>query len=154
MSYVTLNGMDERDYIGNVSWFANFTGGWNLALHSLFLIKEDGAPESLMPSDDDGAAVKDVTLMLQTGYPFIGMPSRSFRDIKYSYEGFNSSITHCPEDDNFGFCYWNQSCESLVDVLPRFNLSIGINENYTFEMPLHNLMTNYLTGANEYICRL
>ena len=23
-SYLTLNGLDERDYIGNVSWFTNF----------------------------------------------------------------------------------------------------------------------------------
>ena len=108
-----------------------------------------------MPTDDQEVAVKDVTLMLQTGYPFIGLPFRSFNYIAYSYEAEAKNITtYCPADDDFGFCYWKQSCESLADLLPNYNLSIGINANYSFELPLNNLMTNFVTEANELICRL
>ena len=75
MSYLTLNGFDERDYIGNISWFTNFSSGWNMTLDQLRLVGED-EDESIMPGASFvNSSNPTVTLMFQTGYPYIGVPT-------------------------------------------------------------------------------
>ena len=105
MSYLTLNGFDERDYIGNVSWFTNFSSGWNLTVDQLRLVSKDEDEDILPGSSLENAAV---TLMFQTGYPYIGVPTQTYDDIS---KRLSKTFPSCTHEENWGICSTTKTCD-------------------------------------------
>ena len=120
-------------------------------MQSMYIISNDSEPEDILPSLDRNGTRSDVTLMFQTGYPYIGVPINTFRYIMFRY--IETDI-QCNFYSNFGDCSWDEPCESLIERLPKHNMSIGVDENYQFVIPFDNLLTGFINEENERSCKL
>ena len=71
ISYLTLGGWDERDYIGNISWYDTSQSGssWNLTSNQFSIDDVDLIPLTHNASMPNSQA----TVMFQVGYPYIGV---------------------------------------------------------------------------------
>ena len=95
MSYLTLNGLDQNDFIGNVSWFDHFTkysvdSGWNMNLSTLVLKNKE------MSKSADLKPEMTLELAFQTGYPYIGVPDKTFNILS---DKLKDTFTDCTQDD-------------------------------------------------------
>ena len=124
-----------------------------MTLQSLSILSDESPAEDILPPKE--TPEEETTVMFQTGYPYIGVPIRTFRYIGLRYS--ESTQINCPTDSNYDAlptCHWNQSCDDLLASFPKYNLSIGINDSLRFEIPFENLLANFINDANETNCRL
>ena len=87
-----------------------------MTLQSLSILSDESPAEDILPPKE--TPEEETTVMFQTGYPYIGVPFRTFRYISLRYS--ESTQINCPTDSNFGYCHWNQSCDDLLASFPKY----------------------------------
>ena len=137
-SFLTLGGYSTSDFTGNISWFDNIDGaGWNQTITE---VKYND--KSIIESTDNA------TVMVETGYPYIGFSESYFDKITKILENENSRI-ECQKGEHYGLCMAKvDDCDILrLD----YNLTIVINE-VDFIIPLKNMAVITSFRGSEKTC--
>ena len=167
VSYLTLGGYDANDYTGDITWYNTTTcegcsRSWNLTASAMGLILNDtdisegevstSTYLDLMPSAVSNETYNgmDLTVMFQTGYPYIGLNTDAQEVFAERINALNPDFDHkftCPTWNYNNFCYWwNTYCYELT--LPdTFALQI---EGQTYYIDLDVLMVDTNSGTTPY----
>ena len=127
ISYLTLGGWDEKDYVGDIAWYDTSQSGssWNLTATQFNLNHID-----LLPDTKNDTSNRNPTVMLQTGYPYIGVQERVF-DTICSELSFDVPGLQCQKGQHFGkirlLNNWHvgeNPCSSMGVIL-NFTITMG-----------------------------
>ena len=137
IAYLTIGGYDERDVIGNFDWFEFPTDSWSMS--NVYVYANDHALDTYVRHDN--GSEHGASVMFQTGYPFIGLPVETYRDIRNLMQ-ITVPTMNCSEGEHWGMCRVESTGCDLLSI--PLNLTFEINTHtertFNYSIPIENML--------------